>query len=110
MVDALADAFEKPRIGRLRLPRPVAMLAALVAISGLFWVVGRTIGANVTAVIAAAPNYESRLTRIISQVAQLVGLEQAPTLDELFDRFSLADTLTASPPPLPLSSASPASC
>lgn len=93
MVDALADAFEKPRLGRLRLPRPIAMFAALVAISGLFWVVGRTIGSNVTAVIAAAPNYEARLTRIIGQVAHLVGLEQAPTLVELFDRFSLADTL-----------------
>ena len=93
MVDALADTFQQPRLGQLRLPRPIAMFAALLVISGLFWVVGRTIGSNVSAVVAAAPNYESRLTRLIGQAAQMVGLEQAPTLGELFDRISLADTL-----------------
>ena len=54
MVDALADAFEHPRFGRLRLPRPLALLAALCIMGGLLWVVGRTIGRNVTAVVAAA--------------------------------------------------------
>lgn len=93
MVDSLADTLEQPRIGRLRLPRPLALMASVLAIGGLFWVLGRTIGRNVTAVIAAAPNYESRLTHLIGEGARLVGLEQAPTLGELFDRISLADTL-----------------
>jgi AI-2 transport protein TqsA len=53
MVDALADAFERPRIGRLRLPRPVALLAAVCVMGGLLWVVGRTIGRNISAVAAA---------------------------------------------------------
>jgi AI-2 transport protein TqsA len=95
MVDALADAFERPRIGRLRLPRPVALLAAVCVMGGLLWVVGRTIGRNISAVAAAAPNYERRLQILINEGARLVGVEQAPTLGELFDRISLADTLSS---------------
>jgi predicted PurR-regulated permease PerM len=62
---------------------------------GLLWVVGRTIGRNVSAVIAAAPNYERRLQLLINEGAHLVGVEQAPTIGELFDRISLADTLSS---------------
>ncbi|HYX00895.1 MAG TPA: AI-2E family transporter, partial [Reyranella sp.] len=95
MVDALADAFEHPRIGHWRLPRPLAMVAAICVMGGLLWVVGRTIGRNVSAVVAAAPNYESRLQNLINQGAALIGLEQTPTIGELFDRISLADTLSS---------------
>jgi len=95
MIDALADAFENPRFGRLHLPRPFALVAAVCIMGGLLWVVGRTIGRNVTAVIAAAPNYERRLQLLINEGAHLVGVEQAPTIGELFDRISLADTLSS---------------
>ena len=95
MVDALADAFEHPRIGHWRLPRPLALAAAICVMGGLLWVVGRTIGRNVSAVVAAAPNYESRLQNLITQAAGLIGLEQTPTIGELFDRISLADTLSS---------------
>jgi AI-2 transport protein TqsA len=44
MIDALADAFEHPRFGGLRLPRPFALAAAVCIMGGLLWVVGRTIG------------------------------------------------------------------
>src|SRR6185369_63695 len=73
MVDALADAFEHPRFGRWQLPRPMALAAAVCLMGGLLWVVGRTIGRNVTAVIAAAPNYERRLQILINEGAHLVG-------------------------------------
>ena len=95
MIDALADAFERPRLGRLRLPRPIALLAAVCVMGGLLWVVGRTIGRNISAVVAAAPTYERRLQTLINEGARLVSVEQAPTLDELFDRISLADTLSS---------------
>src|SRR5262245_20306411 len=83
MVDALADALEVPRLGRLRLPRPLALLAALLVTSGLVWVLGRTISHNVSAVAAAAPAYEVRLQRLIDRGAALVGVDHAPTLGEL---------------------------
>jgi predicted PurR-regulated permease PerM len=92
MVDALADVFEQPWLG-LKLPRPVALLVAILVISGLVWVLGRTIRYNVTAVAAAVPAYEVRLQRLIDHGAAIVGLEQAPTISELFDRLSLAATL-----------------
>jgi len=56
-------------------------------------VVGRTIGSNVSSVIAVAPNYEARLSKVIEQAARLVGVEQVPTINELFNRISLTDTL-----------------
>ncbi len=95
MVDALADAFENPPFVRLHLPRPFALIAAVCIMGGLLWVVGRTIGRNVSAVIAAAPNYERRLQILLNEGARLVGVEQAPTIGELFDRISLADTLSS---------------
>ena len=72
MIDALADAFEQPRIRRLRLPRPVALLAAVCVMGGLLWVVGRTIGRNISAVAAAAPTYERRLQILINEAASRV--------------------------------------
>ena len=93
MVDALADAIEQPRIGRLRVPRPLALIAALCIMGGLVWVVGDTISRNVSAVAAAAPGYEVRLQKLIDQGARLVGIEQAPTISQLFDRITFADTL-----------------
>jgi AI-2 transport protein TqsA len=95
MVDALADVFEQPLLGRLRLPRPLALAAAVCIMGGLLWVVGRTIGRNIAAVVAAAPNYERRLQALVNEGARMIGVEQAPTLSELFDRISLADTLTS---------------
>jgi AI-2 transport protein TqsA len=93
MVDALADVIERPRIGNVKLPRSIALLAAICTMGGLLWIVGRTISRNVTAVAAAAPTYEVRLQHLLDQGAQLVGVENAPTLSQLFDRISLADTL-----------------
>jgi AI-2 transport protein TqsA len=93
MVDSLADAFERPRLGHLRLPRPLAMLAAFLVMCGLFWILGSTIGHNISAVAAAAPAYEGRLQRLLDRGADMIGIEHAPTLGELFDRISLADTL-----------------
>ncbi len=93
MVDALADAIERPRVGRLHVPRPIALLAALVVMGGLVWVVGRTVTHNVSAVAAVAPSYEVRLQKLLDQGATWVGIEQAPTISQLFDRISLADTL-----------------
>lgn len=95
MIDALADAFEHPQFGRLRLPRPLALAAAIFIMGSLLWVVGRTIGRNVSAVIDAAPTYERRLQTLINEGARLIGVEQAPTIGELFDRISLADTLSS---------------
>ena len=71
MVDALADAFENPRFGRLRLPRSLALIAAVCSMGGLLWVVGRTIGRNVTAVVDAAPTYERRLQNLIDRSRHL---------------------------------------
>src|SRR5258707_15550804 len=61
MVDSLADAIERPRLGHVRVPRTLALLAAVLLMGGLVWVVGRTIGRNISAVAAAAPSYEGRL-------------------------------------------------
>ena len=93
-IAALADAFERPRIGPLRLPRPVALLAACCLMAGLVWIVGRTIGSNISAVAAAAPSYEVRLQTLINRAAATMGIDQAPTLGRLFDQVSLAQTLS----------------
>jgi len=93
MVDALADTFERPRLGRFGLPRWLSILLAIALLGGLAWVLGRTIRDNANAVIAAAPSYEGRLQRLIEQAASLIGIAETPTLAELFNRISLTETL-----------------
>jgi predicted PurR-regulated permease PerM len=95
MVDALADSIERPPLVDFRLPRPLALVAAFLVMAGLVWVVGRTLSSNVSAVADAAPAYEGRLQKLLDQGAGLIGIEHAPTLGELFDRISLADTLSS---------------
>ena len=79
------------------MPRPLALIAAF-QMGGLVWVVGRTVGRNISAVAAAAPAYEGRLQKLVDQGAALIGIEHAPTVSELFDRISLADTLSGLAP------------
>jgi predicted PurR-regulated permease PerM len=94
MIDALADAIERPAKLKIKVPRLIALPAAILAMGGLLWVLGRTITTNVTAVIAAAPNYQVRLQKLIGQLWSLATDEPAPTLAELVGRMSLADTLS----------------
>ncbi|HEY6981660.1 AI-2E family transporter [Reyranella sp.] len=93
MIDAMADAIERPRLGRLHIPRPLALLGAVLIMSGIVTVIAQTIGHNVTAVADAAPAYEGRLQHLIDQAAQLIGIEQSPTISDLFSRMSLAETV-----------------
>jgi len=93
MVDAIADAFERPRLGFLKLPRILAVVLAFCVMGGLVWVLGRTLSRNVSAVAAAAPHYEVRLQSLLTQGARLIGIDQTPTISQLFDRISLADTV-----------------
>jgi predicted PurR-regulated permease PerM len=94
MVDAMADSFERPRLGNFKLPRLLAVLLAFCVMGGLAWIIGRTITRNITAVAAAAPNYEVRLEHLLTQGARLIGVEQTPTLTQLFDHISLTETLS----------------
>src|SRR5437899_2956297 len=80
MVDSMADAIERPKFGRLQAPRALALVGAFCIMAGLVWVLGRTIGRNISAVVAAAPNYEGRLQNLINQAAGWAGIDQAPTI------------------------------
>src|SRR5690348_13520309 len=93
MIDAMADAIERPRLGRLHVPRPLALIAAVLIMGGIVTVIGRTIGHNITAVADAAPAYEGRLQNLLDQAMRGIGMEQTPTLAELFDRLSLTETV-----------------
>ena len=93
MIDAMADAIERPHLGRLHVPRPLALIAAVLIMGGIVTVIGRTIGHNITAVADAAPAYEGRLQNLLDQAMRGIGMEQTPTLAELFDRLSLTETV-----------------
>jgi predicted PurR-regulated permease PerM len=92
LIDALADTFEQSWFG-LKLPRSIALPAAILVSGGLLGVLGHTIRYNVTAVAAAAPTYEIHLQRLLDRGAALIGIDPAPTLSQLFDQVSLAATL-----------------
>lgn len=93
MIDALADAIERPPKLKIKIPRLIALPAAILMMGGLLWVLGRTITTNVTAVIAAGPSYQVRLQSLIEHAWARATDQPAPTLAELVGRISIADTL-----------------
>lgn len=92
MVDAVADFFEKLRIGGWRMRRVPALAAAIISMGLLFWALGTVIGRNVAAVIATAPAYETRLVSILTRFSRWAGFD-LPTLSEIFSRVNLTSLL-----------------
>lgn len=93
MVDAAADFFEKLRLAGRRLPRWLALSAAIGILGLSMWALGTLVSRNVKAVATAAPFYELRLGQILRDGARTVGLEQVPTLNDLFAQINLTQLI-----------------
>lgn len=94
LIDTLAAFFGHIRAGRRRLPRAVALTLAVVTIGLLVWVLGNMIRTNIEAVIEAAPSYQAKLERIVADVSRHFGVENTPTIAELFAQFDLRQVLS----------------
>jgi len=93
LINTLAVTLGKISWGGWHLPRSVALPIAILAIGGLFWLLGSMISSNIAQVIKAAPAYQARLEAIIIDVSLKLGFENAPNLSELFRSFDLGRTL-----------------
>src|SRR6266545_738751 len=67
MVDALADAFEHPRFGRLRLPRPLALAAAVCLMGGLLCVEQVRFRRKLAIVLGSGEN-QKRMQAVLDQI------------------------------------------
>ena len=68
-------------------------LSLLTFLTG-FVLVGNMITNNVAEVTLAAPGYQENLDRIVQEVAQLLGLEQVPTLPDLVAHIDIGSAIT----------------
>ncbi|MCC5793750.1 MAG: AI-2E family transporter [Chromatiales bacterium] len=75
-----------PVVGRL-LPGWAVHLAALLLLSVLIWAMVLLVAGNIAQVADQLPGYRGNLEALLGRIAALIGLENAPTVEQLFDEL-----------------------
>lgn len=87
LVNILADAIGKLRLGTLAMPRLLAFTMALLAMAGGMITFTRIVGQSINSVIRTAPAYQTNVEALIERVANLMGLDESPQLNELIHQI-----------------------
>ncbi|HAV12907.1 MAG TPA: AI-2E family transporter, partial [Opitutae bacterium] len=87
LISILARTIRSIRMGRFRVPNPVAMFLALaIILAGLSFIV-QLITVNITSVVKVAPEYQTNLEAWIVRGYTLFGVEDAPNLNEVLSQI-----------------------
>jgi AI-2 transport protein TqsA len=93
LINALATLSKGIRIGGKPLRRNVRYAIGIVALLLLAWLAVNLVTRNITQVLAAAPVYEQNLHNLTTRIAPLIGLEEVPRAQTLFQRPTLTAVL-----------------
>ena len=94
LLNALAVAFGRIQLGRLRMPGWLAWtlaLAALLLVAALFYWV---LTSQSEALIAAAPVYEANFAKLLEKFSTLIGIEAMPSTTKLMESLNLGALLS----------------
>jgi AI-2 transport protein TqsA len=94
LLNALADHIQKIRLGTVRLPRKLALLLSILALSSLFLLVYQILASQSQALEAAAPVYEENLNGILNDLVNWAGIEELPTSDKFLESVNLGNLLS----------------
>ena len=83
VLDALADHIRSIRFGSRRMPRWLAMLVSVLALSLVLLLIYQILVGQAPAIEAAAPVYQENFIRMINDLAGQYGVEELPTSDTL---------------------------
>ena len=78
----------------IKLPTWLAYTIATLVAGLVFWGLFRLIAANLAAVVAAAPTYQTNLESMLAELADRFDIEDIPTLANVRDRFTPEISLT----------------
>ncbi len=90
LINALATAICRIRIGGRSLPRGLRFATATIALGLLAWGAINVIIGNSGQVIASAPRYEQNLDRLVLQLSEYLNLEEPMRVQALFGELHLA--------------------
>ncbi len=89
LINTIATYFDRIRIGRIRMPHFLSLLAATIliiaALAGSVDIILRTMDK----MLAAAPAYEQTLDRFIQDVVANLPFEETPSLARLLDQIDI---------------------
>jgi predicted PurR-regulated permease PerM len=94
LLNALADHIRKIPLGAVRLPRKLALLLSIVALSSLFLLIYQILASQSQALEAAAPVYEENFNVILNDFVTWAGIEELPSSDQFLENVSLGSLLS----------------
>jgi len=94
LLDTLADHIEKIRLGTFKLPRKLALLLSIVALSSLLLLVYQILASQSQALEAAAPVYEENFNGILNDLVTWAGIEELPSSDQFLENVNLGSLLS----------------
>jgi AI-2 transport protein TqsA len=94
LLNALADHIQKIRLGTVRLPRKLALLLSILALSSLLLLVYQIMASQSQALEAAAPVYEENFNAILNALTTWSGIEELPSSDQFLENVNLGSLLS----------------
>ncbi len=94
LTNALTQGFGRLSLKGRRLPRTLCFVLSIVTILGILTGTTTMLTSNIADVIDAAPLYEHNFERVISRIFGLVGMEEPPSLRQLFSRLDITSGLS----------------
>ena len=85
LINAIARAVDQ-MIPGYKLPHWLGLSVALIIMAFAFWGVGKMIGGSIAGVSEAAPLYQQNLDDLIRRAATFVGIDEVPTMADVFDK------------------------
>ena len=93
LINILADAILKIRVGGIGVPRFVAFLMALVVILGSLTLLTNVISTSINNVIRSAPAYQENIDSLLDRGAQWLGLSESPQLNEILHKIDFTQII-----------------
>ncbi len=90
IINSLSGLIAKVKIGKSGLPMWLCRTIAMVSILGLIVFAIEIIVGSVNGMIAAAPEYEENMGRMINEVMATFNVKELPTMTQLMERFDLS--------------------
>ena len=88
LISILAHAIRSIEIGSFRVPKPIAMCLAIAVILAALSFIVQLITVNIASVVRVAPEYQLNLEAWIVKSYKLVGIENAPKLNEVINQIN----------------------
>ena len=93
LINVLTHTICMLHIGKISLPRPVAMVFAIAVILASLSLVIQLITLNIASVISAAPEYQQNLLVLIQKSYKAFGIEETPNIRQILSNIDLQSYL-----------------